>query len=97
MASISGEFQTGQIVCTCGVNRCMQEDSAFRMFIHESLLRHALGDWGDVDEQDKQANERALVEGTRLLSAYTAKGLPKIWIITEADRSATTILFPAEY
>jgi hypothetical protein len=64
----------------------------------ELLRRHALGDWGEVDAHDKQANDRALLEGTRLLSAYT---LPitreKVWIITEWDRSVTTLLLPSEY
>ena len=55
------------------------------------------GDWGNVDDEDKQSNELSLKDGSRLVSAYEAKGLPKIWIITEGDRSATTILFPEEY
>ena len=56
-----------------------------------------IGDWGDLDNEDKQENELSLKEGYRLLSAYKKEGLPKIWIITEADRSATTVLFPEEY
>lgn len=58
--------------------------------------RHVRGDWGDLDEQDKQANDKALQDGSRILSAY-GKGETKLWIITEADRSATTILRPDEY
>ena len=61
------------------------------------LDRHVQGDWGDVDEADRQANDEALISGERILSAYrTLKG-ERIWIITEADRSATTILRPDEY
>jgi len=62
-----------------------------------SLARHLRGDWGDLCPEDWDANERALQYGGRLFSAYQEEGLPKIWIITEADRSATTILFPEEY
>lgn len=97
MQSVGEKFKTGQIVCTRGVNNLMCENEHFRMFVHECLVRHMLGDWGNVCEDDKQANERALVEDSRLLSAYKVEGLPKIWIITEADRSITTILFPNEY
>jgi len=63
----------------------------------ESLTRHRMGDWGKLGDEDKQENELSLKEGYRLLSAYKTDGLPKIWIITEADRSATTVLFPEEY
>ena len=59
--------------------------------------RHAAGDWGEVCADDRKANEDALVLGERLLSAYSLKSDEKIWIITEADRSATTVLTPAEY
>jgi hypothetical protein len=52
---------------------------------------------GDVDEHDRQANDRALIEGTRLLSVYQAVNGTKFWIITEADRSVTTILLPEDY
>ena len=63
----------------------------------EFLRRHARGDWGEVDLGDWGLNDLALVDGTRLLSAYrTAKG-KRLWIITEADRAATTILLPDEY
>lgn len=65
--------------------------------VMRALLRHSRGDWGEVDEHDRQANEAALKDGTRLLSVYrTADGM-KFWVITEADRSATTILLPEEY
>jgi hypothetical protein len=55
------------------------------------------GDWGDVDQEDQAANDHALEDGSRLLSAYTTLKGQRIWIITEADRSATTILLPEEY
>ena len=97
MAVIGEKFKTGQIVCTAGVNNFMCENDRFRMFVHECLVRHMVGDWGDLCEGDKQENERALVESNRLFSAYKAEGFPKIWIITESDRSSTCILFPDEY
>ena len=55
------------------------------------------GDWGEVDEEDKRLNDAALKDGTRLLSAYVTSRGAGLWIITEADRSATTILLPSEY
>jgi hypothetical protein len=64
---------------------------------HELVDLHAQGNWGDIDAEDAQANEAALRNRDRLLSAYwTAKREP-LWVITEADRSATTILLPEEY
>ena len=65
--------------------------------VAKALMRHQKGDWGDLEECDIQANNDALVHGARLFSAYhSAKG-EKFWIITEADRSSTTILLPSEY
>jgi hypothetical protein len=65
--------------------------------IHEALSRHLKGDWGDVDKEDAQSNDSALVQGDRLLSAYRTQGGVKFWIITEWDRSVTTVLLPDEY
>jgi hypothetical protein len=61
------------------------------------LGRHSRGDWGDLDEEDQAANERALMKGSRLFSAYNVAGEKRLWIITEADRSVTTFLLPGEY
>jgi hypothetical protein len=85
------------MVMTAGVNNRIADDTAFSKFVLASIRRHVTGDWGELGEEDKKENELSLKEGFRLLSAYEAEGLPKIWIITEADRSATTILFPEEY
>ena len=87
----------GQLVITRGVNDRVADDTQFAKFVIESLGRHAKGDWGDLCQEDKKENDFSLREGFRLLSAYEREGLPKIWIITEADRSATTVLFPDEY
>jgi hypothetical protein len=64
------------------------------------LDRHRSGDWGELDKQDRRENERSLVNGWRILSSYPVGNGSKdkrVWIITEADRSATTILLPEEY
>ncbi len=61
------------------------------------LLRHQDGDWGDLDPEDKAENELSLREGFRLLSAYHSAEKVKFWIITEADRSVTTVLLPEDY
>ena len=90
-------FELGQVVWTRGVNDRVAEDEEFAKFVWASLRRHACGDWGDLGDGDRQENELSLKQGFRILSAYSPEGLPKIWIITEADRSATTILFPEEY
>ena len=92
-----GLFPLGLQVMTRGVNDRVAEDVAFAKFVVESLKRHAQGDWGDMCEEDKQTNQDALKHGNRLFSAYVHDGLPKIWVVTEADRSATTVLFPEEY
>ena len=63
----------------------------------ELLQRHLNGDWGTLTPEDRDENERALIEGNRLLSAYVLRNGEKLWIITEADRSVTTILLPDDY
>lgn len=61
------------------------------------MRRHANCDWGDLDVEDRQANDAALKSGGRLVSSYRTESGTKFWIITEADRSATTVLLPEEY
>jgi hypothetical protein len=61
------------------------------------LDRHAIGDWGELEPTDVAENKYSLIHGFRLLSSYTTEAGEKIWIITEADRSATTLLLPGEY
>ncbi len=92
------KFALGQLVFTSGVNNESQNDPAFTGFVWGSLNRHAQGDWGELDSEDKRANDHALKSGEdRLFSAYEKDGLPKIWIITEWNRSSTCALFPSEY
>jgi len=97
MTSTSKGFPLGQLVFTRGVNDLIAENKEFALFVLTSLQRHARGDWGDLSEEDKKENEYSLNRHLRLLSAYERPPLPKIWIITEADRSVTTVLFPEEY
>ncbi len=87
-------FSLGQIVATPGALAALDEA---RQEAGEFLHRHQTGDWGVVDEEDKAENELSLKEGFRLLSAYILATDVKIWVITEADRSASTILLPEEY
>jgi len=94
---LATRFTLGQLVFTRGINDKVAADVQFARFVTESLRRHAKGDWGDLCQEDRKENELSLKKGFRLLSAYERNGLPKIWIITEADRSATTVLFPDEY
>jgi hypothetical protein len=61
------------------------------------LFRHLAGDWGELSPEDTAENELSLREGFRLLSAYSLRDGTRIWVITESDRSATTILLPDEY
>jgi hypothetical protein len=61
------------------------------------LTRHIAGDWGDLSAEDRRENELSLEHEWRILSAYTLSNGTKIWVITEADRSATTFLIPEEY
>ncbi|QDH60965.1 hypothetical protein [Pandoraea pnomenusa] len=65
--------------------------------IYALVNRHACGDWGDLPEADREQNELSVVAGQRVLSCYALTGDQKVWIITEADRSTTTILLPDEY
>jgi hypothetical protein len=87
-------FALGQTFITPGAEEALQIAGQTAT---EFLRRHMSGDWGELSDEDVRENEFSLKEGLRLLSAYqTGKG-QKLWIITEADRSATTILLPSEY
>jgi len=86
------KFRLGHLVSTPNALSQLPNEE-----ILTAIQRHQFGDWGDVDEHDRRENDRALSEGTRLLSVYhTADGV-KFWIITEADRSVTTVLMPEDY
>ena len=84
------KFALGQTVITAGALATLSPEEVLT-----ALGRHAAGDWGDVDPDDWQANERALLEDTRLVSVYRLSR--KFYVITEWNRSLTTILLPEEY
>ncbi len=87
-------FALGQTFITPGAEEALQIAGQTAT---EFLRRHMSGDWGELSDEDVKENEFSLKEGLTLLSAFeTGKGV-KLWIITEADRSATTILLPSEY
>ena len=94
---MASKFPTGQLVWTCGVNAEVDGNPDFAKFVTGSLKRHMAGDWGNLCAEDRAENNQGLVRGGRLFSVYEHNSLPKIWIITEWDRSVTTILFPDEY
>jgi hypothetical protein len=88
------KFPLGQIVGTPASLQAIQDAQQTPL---EFLSRHQQRDWGEVGKEDWDANDAALVEGTRLLSAYRTRQNVRIWVITEWDRSVTTILLPDEY
>jgi hypothetical protein len=87
-------FPLGQTVATPGALEAFARTGETPL---PFLARHADGNWGDVDEHDKAENDFSVEHGFRILSAYRLADDTKIWIITEADRSSTTILLPEEY
>ena len=90
------KFEIGNLYITSGVAKEIKKDTNYLAKVFNSLLRYINCDWGDLDNEDKIANEQALKYEERLLGRYNIKPKP-IYIITEWDRSATTILFPKEY
>ena len=87
-------FRLGQIVATPGALQALERAvEAPQKF----LERHVCGDWGDLDEEDRQENALSLEHSFRLLSAYQTTAGEKLWVITEANRTLTTILLPDEY
>lgn len=85
-------FRLGAVVITANAHAALDRAS-----VMEALSRHSNGDWGALCDEDRDANERALNEGGRLLSAYADSAGTAFWIITECDRSATTVLLPQDY
>lgn len=85
-------FSLGQIVITPNARDCVNAAD-----LSACLARHARGDWGELSPEDVEENELSLTEGFRLLSAYTDRHATRFYIITEADRSATTLLLPEDY
>jgi hypothetical protein len=86
-------FALGQIVATPGALELLESAEEAPS---EFIVKHVSGDWGEICDEDRELNDAALKEQSRLFSAYTV-GNDKLWIITEADRSSTTLLLPSDY
>jgi hypothetical protein len=91
-SSQSELFPLGRMVVTANANNILAADD-----INAAIERHKSGDWGDVSDSDRRSNDNALKLGSRVLSIYNGSNDEKFWIITEADRSYTTVLMPEDY
>lgn len=96
--------QFGRFILTEGIAFDVDENIAFSKFVQTCVKRHERHDWGEMEKEDIEANNSALKNGDRLFSSYKIPEklsldvqAEKVWIITECDRSATTILYPSEY
>lgn len=89
---VEPKFSLGQTVVTAGALAALAPHE-----VVSALSRHATGDWGDLDPHDRAENERALRDGSRLLSVYYSASGVRFYVITEWDRSVTTVLLPEEY
>ena len=87
-------FRTGQFLATRGA---LSECGEQHVDIFTLLVRHATGDWGNVPPEDAKANAMAVYSGARIISSYPLPRGGNVWLITEADRSTTTLLLPEEY
>ena len=92
MTKTKTTFSLGRIVATPNAL-----DAVSREDIAKALARHAAGDWGECGPEDSRENDLSLREGLRLFSVYRTEAGVKFWVITEADRSATTVLLPEDY
>ena len=90
----NARFSLGKVVATPGALEAL---AATGQGAIEFLRRHVTGDGGELSEEEKQENELSVKQGVRILSAYTTSNGVKLWVISEADRSVTTILLPDEY
>ena len=92
------KFNMGRLYATAAIHSRMREERQFEYFVRKSMRRYENCDWGDSCEEDKALNDEAVINGDRIFATYIySTDNTKIWIITESDRSATTVLFPDEY
>lgn len=91
---MKARFALGRVVATPAALTLLKDAQVEPVTL---LGRHVTGDWGELDPEDARANEAALADEARVLSSYPVKGDEKVWVITEADRSVTTILTPHDY
>ena len=92
-------FPLGRVVITTNLQAKLRRANSefWEADLVRLISRHRSGDWGDLDEEDQRQNELALERGLRIFSAYETSSGVEIWIITEADRSVTTVLLPEDY
>ena len=91
-------FELGKLVMTRGVADRLEESADFAAHVMRSLQRYTAYDWGDLCKEDAAMNDSAIGPNEdRIFAAYEHPEQPNVWIITEADRSYSTILFPSEY
>lgn len=88
------KFELGHVVATPGAIELLVRAGRSPV---EFIARHQSGDWGSLDEHDQLVNEQALIHGARILSSYIVVGEERLWVITESNRSATTLLLPSDY
>ncbi|MFQ6027692.1 MAG: hypothetical protein ACE5Q6_09390 [Dehalococcoidia bacterium] len=96
---IEGKFPLGRLVMTAHLEEVLKESDPENWQEEPNLMvaRHAMGEWGEVSEEDQELNEEGLKYGDRLHSVYTTSKGINVWIITESDRSVTTCLLPDDY
>lgn len=92
LISPEAKFPLGQLCATPGALEAISPRE-----VQQAILRHQRGDWGDLDQEDREANELALQDGSRLFSVYHTPEKVRFYVITEWDRSVTTVLLPEEY
>ena len=92
--AVETHLPLGRLYATPGAIEALERSGQSPL---EFLVRHGRGDWGEVCAEDWRLNDESRTNGTRILSAYRTKSGDRIWVITEADRSATTVLLPEEY
>jgi hypothetical protein len=91
---LESKFSLGQFAATPGALEALEASGQEPGYF---IARHASGDYGEINEEDRRSNDEALVQGDRLLSAYRTLKCVIVWVITEADRSSTVLLLPEEY
>lgn len=99
---LASVLSLGQLVATSSIHSLMSSDLSFHTFIYTSIMRHEEGDSGELCDTDRESNALALTSGRRIFSVYECGPAhqeygQKIYVITEADRSVTTVLWPWEY
>jgi hypothetical protein len=87
-------FKLGQLVATPGALAALEKSGQSPM---DFISRHVTGDWGELSDDDRKENQFSLEKGFRLLSSYKTDAGDRLWVITESDRSVSTILLPEEY